>query len=101
VENDELSLQQLINQLTMTQPSNWYIIQRQTGECDIVPNDESNEHEPDEHESDEHESGERLSSHDEQGKEKPQTWGPFSSQEEAIARRVGLIRAGKCKPFMS
>ncbi|MEH2325668.1 MAG: DDE transposase family protein [Nostoc sp.] len=25
-------------------------------------------------------------------------WGPFSSQEEAIARRVGLIRAGKCQP---
>ncbi|MEH2423027.1 MAG: DDE transposase family protein [Nostoc sp.] len=25
-------------------------------------------------------------------------WGPFSSQEEAIARRIGLIRAGKCQP---
>ncbi|WP_442944889.1 hypothetical protein [Nostoc sp.] len=25
-------------------------------------------------------------------------WGPFSSPEEAIARRVGLIRAGKCQP---
>lgn len=25
-------------------------------------------------------------------------WGPFNSQEEAIAKRVGLIRAGKCKP---
>lgn len=25
-------------------------------------------------------------------------WGPFSSQAEAIARRVGLIRAGKCQP---
>ncbi|PSN20002.1 hypothetical protein C7271_04410 [filamentous cyanobacterium CCP5] len=25
-------------------------------------------------------------------------WGPFSSQAEAIARRVGLIRAGKCRP---
>lgn len=27
-----------------------------------------------------------------------QIWGPFSSAEEAIARRVGLIRSGKCKP---
>lgn len=27
-----------------------------------------------------------------------QQWGPFPSQGEAIARRVGLIRAGKCKP---
>lgn len=25
-------------------------------------------------------------------------WGPYASQGEAIARRVGLIRAGKCKP---
>ena len=27
------------------------------------------------------------------------SWGPFESQAEAIAKRVGLIRAGKCKPF--
>ncbi|MGD1804583.1 DDE transposase family protein [Dapis sp. BLCC M126] len=27
-----------------------------------------------------------------------ETWGPFNSVEEAIARRVGLIRSGKCKP---
>ncbi|MEL4895787.1 hypothetical protein [Crocosphaera sp. Alani8] len=25
-------------------------------------------------------------------------WGPFPSKEEAIARRVGLIRSGKCQP---
>lgn len=25
-------------------------------------------------------------------------WGPFASPPEAIARRVGLIRAGKCQP---
>jgi hypothetical protein len=29
-----------------------------------------------------------------------QTWGPYPSEDEAIARRVGLIRAGKCKPKM-
>ena len=27
-----------------------------------------------------------------------ETWGPFATQDEAIARRVGLIRAGKCQP---
>ncbi len=27
-----------------------------------------------------------------------QIWGPFTSAQEAIARRVGLIRSGKCKP---
>lgn len=25
-------------------------------------------------------------------------WGPYESQGAAIARRVGLIRAGHCKP---
>ncbi|KPQ37265.1 MAG: hypothetical protein HLUCCA11_02195 [Phormidesmis priestleyi Ana] len=25
-------------------------------------------------------------------------WGPFKAQNQAIAKRVGLIRAGKCKP---
>ena len=30
--------------------------------------------------------------------EKEKYWGPFLSKEEAIARRVGLIRAGKCQP---
>jgi hypothetical protein len=25
-------------------------------------------------------------------------WGPFESQSEAIAKRVGLIRSGKCQP---
>ncbi len=28
-----------------------------------------------------------------------ETWGAFNSQGEAIARRVGLIRAGKCQPL--
>jgi hypothetical protein len=26
-------------------------------------------------------------------------WGPYASREEAIAKRVGLIRAGKCQPL--
>uniref|UniRef100_B8HSI8 DDE transposase family protein n=1 Tax=Cyanothece sp. (strain PCC 7425 / ATCC 29141) TaxID=395961 RepID=B8HSI8_CYAP4 len=25
-------------------------------------------------------------------------WGPFDTVETAIARRIGLIRAGKCQP---
>lgn len=28
-----------------------------------------------------------------------ETWGAFSSQGEAIAKRVGLIRVGKCQPL--
>lgn len=26
-------------------------------------------------------------------------WGPYDTQGEAIAKRVGLIRAGKCQPI--
>ena len=25
-------------------------------------------------------------------------WGGFDSEQEAIAKKIGLIRAGKCKP---
>lgn len=28
----------------------------------------------------------------------PEHWGPFATQGEAIAKRVGLIRTGKCQP---
>ncbi|MEM6840276.1 MAG: hypothetical protein AAF609_26025 [Cyanobacteria bacterium P01_C01_bin.120] len=30
--------------------------------------------------------------------EATQKWGPYDSQAQAIARRVNLIRSGKCKP---
>ncbi|WP_245395535.1 hypothetical protein [Anthocerotibacter panamensis] len=29
-----------------------------------------------------------------------QIWGPFDTQGEAIARRIGLIRSGKCQPLI-
>jgi hypothetical protein len=25
-------------------------------------------------------------------------WGPYLTRDEAIAKRIGLIRAGKCQP---
>ncbi|MEM9540910.1 MAG: DDE transposase family protein [Cyanobacteria bacterium P01_E01_bin.42] len=37
----------------------------------------------------------------EAGKEESQekrVWGPFRDRQETIARRIGLIRAGKCQP---
>jgi len=27
-------------------------------------------------------------------------WGPFKAKNQAIAKRVGLIRAGKCQPAL-
>ena len=29
---------------------------------------------------------------------KPEQWGWFESEQEAIAKKIGLIRAGKCQP---
>jgi hypothetical protein len=58
----------------------WYIVKQPTGQCEIV----------------QQETPENLDQKSPQSEER--TWGPFESQGEAIARRVGLIRAGKCQP---
>ena len=74
----------------MTQQSiDWYIVQRETGQCDILSDDQVAENQLSN--SSKSESAEY---------QQFQTWGPFASEGEAIAKRVGLIRAGKCKPFM-
>jgi hypothetical protein len=57
-------------------PQTWYIVKHPTGNCEIIPTDQIRDDNP----------------------EIIEQWGPFASQEEAIARRVGLIRAGKCQP---
>jgi hypothetical protein len=54
----------------------WYIIQEASEQCRIV-------------------SAEELETREEPPAQK---WGPFRTQNQAIAKRVGLIRAGKCKP---
>jgi len=61
----------------MSDSQGWYIIKLNEGNCDIVS------------------SQELKSKEDANILER---WGPYNSAEEAIARRVGLIRAGKCKP---
>lgn len=53
----------------------WYIVKQPDGHCEIM-----------------------AVAVDADAPSAPETWGPFSSQGEAIARRVGLIRAGKCQP---
>ncbi|MCG6138106.1 MAG: DDE transposase family protein [Nostoc sp. LLA-1] len=54
----------------------WFIVKNNTGHCRIVSSDQIPE-----------DNAEIL-----------EQWGPFTSSEEAIAHRVGLIRAGKCQP---
>ncbi|BAZ39066.1 hypothetical protein NIES4101_50180 [Calothrix sp. NIES-4101] len=53
----------------------WYIIKQSTGNCEIV-----------------------SSKQDINNQDMIEKWGPFDSQGDAIARRIGLIRAGKCQP---
>jgi hypothetical protein len=59
----------------MNNSEKWYIVKEENGHCQIV------------------------SSETETTPEAEKIWGPFLSSQEAIARRVGLIRAGKCKPI--
>ncbi|MCT7984487.1 DDE transposase family protein [Laspinema sp. A4] len=62
----------------MTESPKYYIRKNTNGTCEIIPSD-------------------RLEGPDQP--ELGEKWGPFESREEAIARRVGLIRAGKCQPL--
>jgi len=58
----------------MSNTTGWCIVKQDSGHCQIV------------------------AASDPQVADASETWGPYDSQEEAIARRVGLIRAGKCQP---
>jgi hypothetical protein len=58
----------------MSDTTTWHIVKTAAGTCKIVPADALEDHEAQEQ------------------------WGPFKTQGEAIAKRVGLIRAGKCQP---
>jgi hypothetical protein len=63
-------------------PSVWYIVKHQDGYCEItaMPGDE------------------QQRAGDGAEPAPLEQWGPFATQGEATARRVGLIRAGKCLP---
>ena len=61
----------------------WYIVKQANGACEIVTAEQLATQTPDDT---------SVTS------ENPNHWGPFESRSEAIARRVGLIRAGKCQP---
>ncbi|WP_250122782.1 hypothetical protein [Chroococcidiopsis sp. CCMEE 29] len=61
----------------MNNSQTWYVVKREAGHCDIIPSTQTTE----------------------KDSAIQQRWGPFTSQDEALARRVGLIRAGKCQPI--
>ena len=57
----------------------WYVVRQENGTCQVVSESEL-EKTPEESSSDKSQ------------------WGGFASEPEAIAKKIGLIRAGKCKP---
>lgn len=59
----------------MNEPAEWYVVKIASENCQIV-------------------SGSEL----EEMPEMTEKWGPYRTQGEAIAKRIGLIRAGKCQP---
>jgi hypothetical protein len=82
-------------------PERWYIIKRPSARCDVLLQSavvsDSPEPEPvpvPEPEID-------IDIDIDLGTDLAQVkrWGPFASRDEAIARRVGLIRAGHCQPI--
>ncbi len=60
----------------MTETAKFYIVKRPAGNCEILPLDQLEQQNP----------------------TIIEKWGPYNSAEDAIARRIGLIRAGKCQP---
>jgi len=70
----------------MTNSEAWYVVKQPDGHCEIMqlgsaPSNSSN-----------------TDDQAAQDRTELERWGPFDSQGQAIARRVGLIRAGKCNP---
>ncbi|HEY9818285.1 MAG TPA: hypothetical protein V6D20_21135 [Candidatus Obscuribacterales bacterium] len=61
-----------------SQPDTWYIVQQPDGQCDITDTQPADSSSP--------------------ASQPPKQWGPYASQAEAIAHRIGLIRASHCRP---
>lgn len=79
----------------MTQSATtWYIVLQDGGFCDICRDQQLSTYGT----GDEATEGEDTEGEDTEVAPTLECWGPFESQSIAIARRVGLIRAGKCKP---
>jgi len=58
----------------MSETANWYVVKVAAENCQIVSSTEL------------------------EALDASEKWGPYRTQGEAIAKRVGLIRAGKCQP---
>ncbi len=77
----------------------WYIIQAASEQCEILCQSPGESPDEDSLEDSLQQSPEDKALLDNTLNENAlKRWGPFSTKSQAIAKRVGLIRAGKCKP---
>jgi hypothetical protein len=53
----------------------WYVIKQEDGTCQVTQFDRPQTKTPEQ-----------------------EQWGSYSSEQEAITKKIGLIRAGKCQP---
>ncbi|MEG4024589.1 DDE transposase family protein [Microcoleus sp. S13C4] len=67
----------------MTETSKFYIVKHRAGNCEILPLAEPSQ---------------RIAQLEPLNPSIIEKWGPYDSPQDAIARRIGLIRAGKCQP---
>jgi hypothetical protein len=58
-----------------TEQQFWYIIKQEDGTCQVMQLENEQTKTP-----------------------QPEQWGSYNSEQEAIAKKIGLIRAGKCQP---
>ena len=80
----------------------WFIVKQASEQCKIVSGKSLEIKTQEEHKDSSAStiSSETISSKENtvSGEDILQQWGPFETQGQAIAKRVGLIRAGKCQP---
>ncbi len=65
----------------------WFIVKNPSGHCEILSEQML-----------EQENDSQTESKQSETETEALQWGPFETQNQAIAKRVGLIRAGKCQP---
>ena len=70
--------------------SSWYIVPQSSGQCDILSEAQLSGFT--------HSNLEKSPERELEEVQALEFWGPFKTREEAIAKRIGLIRRGKCKP---
>lgn len=72
-----IELRKIEHKIMSSSENSWYVLKQEDGTCKVVEL--------------------KQPAKTPKQSEKSQ-WGGFKNEQEAIAKKIGLIRAGKCKP---